>query len=135
MQTDDPQRTDQRDHALGGSLVATYESGGRSLNLFGGRDAIGHMRPTEVDPVGLEPPQACLDGRDHGFATIAGDEDAGIGIGSEGELRRQHEVVAPSGHQIPQDLFGLTKLIAVGCVDEVTARVRVGVLCVVAPSR
>jgi hypothetical protein len=59
--------------------------------------------------------------------TIAGDEDAGLGIRLKGEFSGQHKIVAPSGQEIAQDLLGLTELIAIGRIDEVSARFGVGV--------
>jgi hypothetical protein len=66
-------------------------------DLFDWRDAIGYVRPVEVDPIGLEPLETRFNRRDHGPAAIAGDEDAGLRVRLKGEFRGQHKVVAPPG--------------------------------------
>jgi hypothetical protein len=96
-------------------------------DFFEGRYAIRHVRPVKIDPVGPEPLETRLDRRDHGPAAIAGDKDAGLGVRLKGEFRRQHKIVAASGQELSQNLLGLTELIAIGRIDEVSARVRIGV--------
>ncbi|CDX14817.1 hypothetical protein MPLA_1100006 [Mesorhizobium sp. ORS 3359] len=96
-------------------------------DFFYRRDSVRHVGPIEIDAIGFEPPEARLDRGDHGLAAIAGDENTGRRVRPHGELGGQHEIVAPPSKQIAQDFLRLTELIAVGCIDEVAAGVRIGV--------
>src|ERR1700722_10230833 len=66
-------------------------------DLVEGCDAIGYVRPVEVDPIGLEPLETRLNRRNHGSAAIARDEDAGLRVRLKGEFRGPHKLVPPPG--------------------------------------
>ncbi|SKX85499.1 Uncharacterised protein [Mycobacteroides abscessus subsp. abscessus] len=95
--------------------------------FFHRRDTVGVVRPEQVDVVGLQPSQALLHRTDHCLATVAGHEDSGRRVCPLGELGGEHELVASTLQQPAEDLLGLAELIAVGGVEEVAARVGIGI--------
>jgi hypothetical protein len=96
-------------------------------DLLDRRHAVGVVHPIEVDAVGPQPPQAGLEGGDHGLAAVAGDQDAGIRRRALGELGGENEGVAPAFQESPKQLLRLAELIAVGGVDEVATGLGIGV--------
>ena len=86
------------------------------------------MRPVEVDAVGSEPFQAGFYRSHHVLAAVAAAGDAARPtLNPEGILGGHYEVVAVSPQEVAHQFFGLAKLIGVGGIEKVTARLGVAI--------
>ena len=108
-------------------MPAAHEVVEAAHDLLDRRHAVGVVRPIEVDAVGPQPPQAGLEGGDHGLAAVAGDQDAALRRRALRELGRKNEIVAPALQELPKQLLGLAELVGVGRVDEVAASLGIGI--------
>ena len=79
------------------------------------------MDLVEVDPVGAEPAQAVVDLGDDPPAAVA--PPVGLLAHRHVDLGGEHDVVAPAGDGLADDLFGLSVRVDVRGVDEVDAGV------------
>jgi hypothetical protein len=85
------------------------------------------MNPIKVNPIGDQPLQACLDATDHGLVIVVDLRPFLIAGGSIRKLGCQHHVVTAGLDRPANDLLRLPCLIAIGCVNEVSAGVNVRV--------
>src|SRR5690606_17615894 len=101
------------------------EVGERAQRLVDVGVGLGPVHLVEVDVVGAQAPQAVLAGPHDPAPRVAGP----VGVGPHGpvELGGDHQVVAPAGDGLAQDLLGLAGRVDVGGVDEVDAGVEGGV--------
>ena len=94
----------------------------RAQRLLDRRCRIGPVQLIEIDPVGLEPPQAGLD-RLHDIAPRRASQLAGI-VHRQAEFGRQHDVLAPRPEHLSQDLLGAAFVaVDIGGVDQRDAEI------------
>lgn len=97
-------------------------------DLLGGCDAIPCVQDVQIDVVGLQSPQRALDRTQDVLASVA----AGVRVarlGVEAELGGEHHAVArlALGDQLSEPLLARATGVEIGGVDEVAARIQVGV--------
>src|SRR5664280_2077656 len=80
------------------------------------------MRHEHVHVVRVEPPQARLQGADHGLAAVAGRPGARSDVSRTGVLGDHHVVPSVLAEQLTEDGFRLSVLVEVGRVERRTAR-------------
>jgi len=107
---------DVADLALAGEVVEGAQ------RLLDRRQRVGAVELVEVEPVGLEPPQAVLD-RLHDVGARAALHAAGI-VHVHAELRRQHDVLAALAEDFAEETLRAAALaVDVGGVEERDAEI------------
>ena len=120
---------DHRRREVGGADRAhralLHELVERAERLLDRRHAVGTVVLVEVDPVGLQPPQRCLDR----LADVGARTAGGLAVAEVvPELRREHDLVAPAGERAADDLLAAAPVaVDVRGVEERDARVERGV--------
>lgn len=96
--------------------------------LFHRRDVVAHVRPEQVNVIGVQAFEAFFDGAHHVLAVVAELDRAFIaGLGAQAVLGGDHQVVALGGDKFTQQLFSLAELVTVGGIEEIAACFEVAV--------
>ena len=120
----------ERRRAEGADLALPLQVGQRGESLLDVRAGLGPVHLVEVDPVGLQPPQAVLDLLDDPASRVAPLVRVAAGLAHGHvhravELRGEDDIVAPaSGQRLSHDHLRLALAVDVGGVDEVDACVQ-----------
>ena len=106
-------------------LAGVHEVVERAERVLDGGRRVGPVDLVEVDPVGAEAAQRVLD-LAHDPAPAVARQVRPLAHRPV-ELRRQHDLVAPTGERLADDRLGLAARVHVGGVDEVDPRIEGGV--------
>ncbi|MNF85607.1 hypothetical protein D3C84_680090 [compost metagenome] len=101
------------------NLAGTDQIIEATQDLFHGRDAVAHVRPEQVDMLGLQPFQAFFDGAHHVLAAVASVGNAGRRCSPEGVFGGDDQAIPFCGNEFAEHGLGLPALIAIGGIDEI----------------
>jgi len=102
------------------NLALAHELVQRGQRLLDRRDRIGEVELVQVDPVGLEPPERCLDGdTDVAAGAARSPIRAVLAVHVAAELGREHDLLAAALERVADEGFAVpAAAVDVGGVDQ-----------------
>ncbi|MNX41953.1 hypothetical protein D3C86_723670 [compost metagenome] len=108
-------------------LAGAYQIVETAQDFFHRRHAIAHVRPEQIDVIGFQSLQALFDGANHVLSAVTRVGNAGGRGRAQCVFCGDDQTIALGSNEFAEHGFGLTALITVGGVDEVTASLQVTV--------